>query len=150
MTSYVLMPNHLHFILFVPEGMSINSILANMKRFAALEVIKRLQASANTEILVSLAGDVTKASSTTHMHRVWRLSSDIKPCYSPWFIQQKVNYIHRNPVKGKWMLAADASLYPHSSAAFYLLGKEHDHVKLVHVNEVGFAPTSAARDVGGT
>ena len=34
-TGYVLMPNHVHLLLFVPEGMSVNTILSNAKRFLA-------------------------------------------------------------------------------------------------------------------
>ena len=61
MTNYVLMPNHLHFMLFVPEGLSINSILANMKRFAAYEVVKRLRTSGSSDLLVRLADQVSLA-----------------------------------------------------------------------------------------
>ena len=116
-----------------------------MKRFAAYETIKRLQASEQSDLLARLADGVSRAASGSHKHHVWRVSSDIKLCYSPWFIQQKIGYIHRNPVRGKWMLAEDASLYPHSSAGFYLEGRENKSVKLVHVDEVSFgASTSTA------
>ena len=37
-------------------------------------------------------------------------------------IQQKLDYIHTNPVKGKWMLADNYLDYPHSSAGFYERG----------------------------
>ena len=35
---------------------------------------------------------------------------------------QKINYIHHNPVNGKWNLAKDFVSYEHSSASFYELG----------------------------
>jgi hypothetical protein len=38
-------------------------------------------------------------------------------------IEQKLDYIHHNPVKGKWKLVDDFTDYHHSSAAFYELGK---------------------------
>ncbi|MCO5273357.1 MAG: transposase [Flavobacteriales bacterium] len=136
--SYVLMPNHVHLLLFVPGGLSINSLLSNMKRFSAYEVIKRLKAAALDDLLAQLAEAVNPAASGSQHYRVWRISSDIKLCYSDWFIQQKLDYIHRNPVRGKWELAENASSYEHSSAAFYLHGKENKHVRLVHVDEVGF------------
>ncbi len=136
--SYVLMPNHVHLLLFVPEGESINSVLSNMKRFSAYEVIKRLKASALDGLLSQLAEAVNRAASGSQHYRVWRISSDIKLCYSDWFIQQKLDYIHGNPVRGSWELAEDASSYEHSSAAYYLHGIENKHVKLVHVDEVGF------------
>jgi REP element-mobilizing transposase RayT len=145
MVGYVLMPNHLHIMIFVPDGLSINTILSNMKRFAAYEIITRLNGLDRNDLLVQLTDGVTRAVVPRPKHRVWRTSSDIKPCYSPWFIQQKMNYIHGNPVRGKWRLAEDATLYPHSSAAFYVEGTEDRNVRLVHVDEVSFgASTSTA------
>ena len=35
---------------------------------------------------------------------------------------QKFNYIHHNPVSGKWNLVSDYTDYEHSSASFYELG----------------------------
>jgi hypothetical protein len=32
-------------------------------------------------------------------------------------VQQKLDHIHADPVKGKWMLAENYLDYPHSSAA---------------------------------
>ena len=38
-------------------------------------------------------------------------------------VEQKLEYIHHNPVKGKWKLVDDFTEYPHSSAGFYELGR---------------------------
>ncbi len=57
------------------------------------------------------------------VHRMFESSSDIKPCYSRWFIEQKLDYIHFNPVSGKWNLVDDHVRYPHSSARFYELNE---------------------------
>ncbi len=35
---------------------------------------------------------------------------------------QKLDYIHYNPVSGKWQLAKDFVEYEHSSASFYEAG----------------------------
>ena len=37
-------------------------------------------------------------------------------------IEQKLEYIHHDPAKGKWKLVDDFTKYPHSSAGFYELG----------------------------
>jgi hypothetical protein len=37
---------------------------------------------------------------------------------------QKLRYIHANPCKGKWNLAANYWEYPHSSAQFYTTGHQ--------------------------
>jgi putative transposase len=35
------------------------------------------------------------------------------------FLIEKINYIHYNPVTGKWQLAKNFVEYEHSSASFY-------------------------------
>ena len=46
---------------------------------------------------------------------------DCKPCYTKKFVEQKMDYIHRNPCSGKWNLADEFTDYKHSSRAFYEL-----------------------------
>ena len=43
-TAYIIMPNHVHCILFFPnENYNLNTIVSNGKRFIAYEIIKRLE-----------------------------------------------------------------------------------------------------------
>ncbi|MBK8614084.1 MAG: transposase [Flavobacteriales bacterium] len=136
--GYVIMPNHLHLLVHVPEGLSINMLLANMKRFAAYEVIKRLQATGDSALLNRLASGVTQGGSARDQkHCVWRTSSDIKPCESERFILQKLDYMHANPVTGKWSLADRSTDYLHSSALFYHTG-ETQHAPTHHYHDILF------------
>ena len=52
-------------------------------------------------------------------HRVFEESFDAKGINSEKFLLQKLNYIHRNPVSGRWNLAKDFTEYEHSSASYY-------------------------------
>ncbi len=52
-------------------------------------------------------------------HQVFRLSFDARICVDQKMIEQKLDYIHSNPIKGKWNLAKDFLSYSHSSARFY-------------------------------
>jgi len=56
-------------------------------------------------------------------HQVFRLSFDARKCFTEKMLLQKLDYIHHNPVKGKWNLVEDYTLYEHSSAGFYETGK---------------------------
>jgi hypothetical protein len=69
-------------------------------------------------------------------HRVFIPSSDIKLCYSDKFIIQKLEYIHANPLTGKWNLASIPVDYLHSSASYYELNKENPFIKLTHYKEL--------------
>jgi hypothetical protein len=57
-------------------------------------------------------------------HRVFESSFDMKLCQDYKFIQQKLNYIHANPLSKKWNLVEDPVAYTHSSARFYELDKQ--------------------------
>lgn len=64
-----------------------------------------------------------------------RTSSDIKECWTEKFLHQELDYMHSNPVSGKWTLVDDPMKYPYSSAAFYELGTE-PLVPLLHLDEL--------------
>ena len=118
--GYVIMPNHVHLIVHVPEGISINSLLANAKRFLAYEIRSRLIDQGEYGLLATLKAAVRPSDALRgQVYRVFMPSSDIRECYDEAMIQQKLDYIHANPVKGKWALAENYMDYPHSSAGFY-------------------------------
>ena len=62
-------------------------------------------------------------------------SSDIKECWSQKFLHQKLDYIHNNPISGKWSLVDDPAKYAYWSAGFYMLGAE-PIVPLLHMREL--------------
>ena len=119
--SYVIMPNHVHSILYFPKvGFSLNKILSNGKRFMAYELINRLEKVNDTNTLTILQNALTERErKKKQLHKVFKDSFDAKPIYSEKFMMQKLNYVHYNPVKGKWNLAKDFVSYEHSSASFY-------------------------------
>ncbi|HRQ85541.1 MAG TPA: transposase [Flavobacteriales bacterium] len=121
--GYVIMPNHVHLLIHTPEGLSINALLANAKRFLAYEIRSRLVDLEEHGLLVTLKDAVRPSDAARgQVCRVFMPSLDIRGCYDEAMIQQKLDYIHANPVKGKWMLAENYLDYPHSSAAFYERG----------------------------
>jgi REP element-mobilizing transposase RayT len=124
-TGYVIMPNHVHaLIAFRRTDQSINTIIGNGKRFMAYEIVKRLQQLGGIEILNRLKNAVDESDRLRNKkHEVWEDSFDWKECTSHAFINQKLNYMHDNPCKGNWNLAASPLDYLHSSAQFYICGK---------------------------
>ena len=54
-TGYVIMPNHLHMLLYFGEGkQSLNKAIGNGKRFMACEIINKLEAQNEIALLDSL------------------------------------------------------------------------------------------------
>ena len=119
--AYVIMPNHLHVILhFHNENFDLNKIIANGKRFIAYDIVNRLEAAGNATMLNRLKSLVTEREKKKgQLHKIFKDSFDAKAIFTPPFLLQKINYIHNNPVTGKWMLAKDFVEYEHSSASFY-------------------------------
>ena len=93
------MPNHLHLLLYVGnDETTINTLLANGKRFLAYEMVNRLEEAKRIDILNELAEAVSREEKDSKKkHRVFKVSSDSKPCYYESYLLQKLNYIHSNP-----------------------------------------------------
>ena len=90
----------------------------------AYEIIKRLEQKNEQDTLNYLAGYVKEREKKKgQLHKVFIDSFDAKGIYNEKFFNQKLKYIHRNPVSGKWKLVIDYTDYEHSSASFYETGK---------------------------
>jgi REP element-mobilizing transposase RayT len=135
--AYVIMPNHLHCILYFKEtGFDLNKIISNGKRFMAYEIINRLKEKAATGLLIILSDTLTEREKKKgQLHKVFKDSFDAKAIFSDKFLLQKMGYIHYNPVSGKWNLVNDFTNYEHSSASFYELGISKHFIPL-HYKEI--------------
>ncbi len=133
--GYVILPNHVHFIIRTPEGGSVNTLLANGKRFIAYEIVERLKTLGKAEILKNnlRPSDIERG----QKHRVFDTSTDLIELFSGKMIEQKLRYMHANPVSKRWKLVDDAVKYPHSSFAFYVQGEGRD-APLTAYQEYGY------------
>jgi len=124
--AYVIMPNHLHVLLsFRCAHTSINRIIGNAKRLMAYQIIDRLTKRGSKSVIKILQSGVTESEREKgKKHQVFQASFDWKECFTDKFIYQKLDYIHKNPNSGKWSLSNDLANYDHSSAQFYLNGKQ--------------------------
>ncbi len=123
--GFVIMPNHLHIICYpTQESKGLNHIIGEAKRFLAYEIVKRLKNQKKINLLKALERGVRASEkSNGKKHQVFKLSFDAKEISSKKGFINILDYIHHNPVKGKWSLANDFVEYPHSSAAYYELGE---------------------------
>ena len=128
------MPNHVHLLLYLTDDeVNLNNIISNAKRFMAYELIKRLKEQNNQPLLYILSTACSeKEKSKAQLHKAFEVSFDAKAVYSTAFLMQKLDYIHHNPVSGKWNLCAEFTEYPHSSAAFYELERPHAFIDITH------------------
>ena len=123
--SFVIMPNHFHAVLFIPEecDKTINQLVSNGKRFIAYDIIKNLRTQENNILNTLHDGVTSKMAKSGNTHRVFITSFDCKNIFSEKMMLTKLDYIHNNPITGKWNLAVQKTDYKHSSAAFYELNE---------------------------
>jgi hypothetical protein len=118
------MPYHVHVIIAFRESETkLNTIIANGKRFIAYDIVKKLTEQKRDDILKALMNSRNVAEiKAGKLHKVFKTSFDWKWLHSNKFVEQKLNYIHLNPCRGKWNLANKPIDYIHSSAKYYLTG----------------------------
>ena len=104
---------------------SMNLIIGEAKRFMAYEIVKRLKNLEETGILQTLSEGVQQEERKKgKKHQVFRLSFDAKEVSGDDEIVKVLDYMHHNPVSGKWQLVEDFVDYPYSSARYYELGEQ--------------------------
>ena len=125
--GYVIMPNHLHCLIAFQNtnGKSINKIIGNGKRFMAYHIVDRLKEMKQLEVMEHLQAQMLLSDRKKNkLHDVFEPSFDWKECWGNRFLTKKLDYIHSNPCKGKWHLADEYWQYEHSSAFFYVTGRQ--------------------------
>lgn len=116
--AFVIMPSHLHMIL-KPESHPIGEILQQFGSFTAHEILRKLREQNQTELLHLLEKGKRDQ---RHEHSIWQ-DIQAKNIYSMKFLQQKLEYIHQNPVSKDWKLAQDRADYLYSSAGIMIMGE---------------------------
>jgi hypothetical protein len=136
--GYVIMPNHFHVLLYPTHtGTSINRMVGECKRFMAYDIVNSLSKQNKIHLLDQMRQGVQRVEkSRGKKHQVFHLSFDARKCFSQKMIEQKLDYIHHNPVRGKWSLVEDFTRYEHSSAGFYELDNV-GNFKVTHYKDLG-------------
>jgi len=93
--GYVIMPDHVHFIVN-PQAPEISVILRKIKGKSARRILDWLIAAGHKTSLNKL-----KLAVKERQYAVWQKDSSAIDLFSPKFLQQKLNYIHMNPVRGE-------------------------------------------------
>jgi REP element-mobilizing transposase RayT len=134
--GFVIMPNHVHFLLYVPLEANINRRIGAMKRFTSYEIVKRLKALSFSNRLEFMHNQVNNTDRRRgKQHDVFEPSFDARICLSRDMADQKLKYMHDNPCSGKWNLVQDYTQYTWSSAHYYEHGEKDPFDFLVRYEE---------------
>ena len=105
------------------------------KRFLAYDIVKNLRVGGRQELFTLLQSGVQEMERKKgKKHQVFRLSYDAKECKGAKEVEKCLEYIHNNPVSGKWNLASSFLEYTYSSASFY--EKDQPNELLTHYKKI--------------
>ncbi|MBK6950450.1 MAG: transposase [Haliscomenobacter sp.] len=121
--AYVVMSNHAHLIVRADAPGSLSAILRDLKKFTAVKFLEAIQQEdeSRKEWLLYLFAYFARKHARNSKYQVWAHSNAPIELRSPDFVNQKLQYIHFNPVKAGWVQQPEAYLY--SSASNYVLGE---------------------------
>ena len=117
--AWVIMTNHIHLIASAKEGYHLSNILRDFKKHTSkkiIDLIKTENESRRKWMLERfyLAG---KENPKIKEYKVWQEGNEAKELHTNYFLDQKLNYIHNNPVNAEWVEKPEDYLY--SSARDY-------------------------------
>ena len=118
--AWVLMPNHLHMIVSANDEDSVSDIMRDFNKFTSkkiLEAIENNVQESRREWLLDRFRFAGMNNNRITNYHFWQDGNHIEDIYTMEFLQQKIDYIHNNPVCAEIVSKPEDYLY--SSAAAY-------------------------------
>jgi putative transposase len=118
--GYVIMPDHIHLILWPFGQATVSEIMRDYKKFTSRRIIRQ----AEVEQMGAWTAAFEQAGQQTGRSRnkVWQDSYWDVNIYTERFLRQKLNYVHRNPVRAG--LVEMPEEYVYSSYRNYVNGED--------------------------
>ena len=118
--AWVLMPSHLHMVVRADGDITLSEILRDFKKYTAKEIIKQIkeEPESRREWLLKEFENAGKDLKRIKNYKFWQDGNHPKEISTNNFLNEKVNYIHLNPVEE--MLVEQAEDYLYSSARNYM------------------------------
>ena len=113
---YVIMPNHMHFLWQLHDGIIREDFQRDFLKFTARSILAFMKMNDD-----ELHQD-TIVQTSDRKHQVWERNALRIDIYSEKVFQQKMTYIHKNPFAKRWKLARFPEDYKYSSARYYQQG----------------------------
>ena len=111
--AWVIMTNHIHLIIRAKEGYVLQDILRDFKKFTSKTIIKAIDENMNE----SRKEWLLRGFKTNDGNRFWQEGNHPIELWTNKVFDEKLNYIHKNPIKAGFVFREQDFLY--SSAADY-------------------------------
>jgi REP element-mobilizing transposase RayT len=115
--AFCIMHSHIHLIAKCDEGINLSDVLHDFKSYTAKRILKMIEesdAESRREWLLYMFEFYGKKSAHNVKYQFWQHNNHAFDLFSNKFIDQKVNYIHNNPVEAR--IVTEAHFYIYSSA----------------------------------
>ncbi|PQJ12710.1 transposase [Flavipsychrobacter stenotrophus] len=102
--GYVVMTNHMHMIVRGKDG-NISGILRDFKKYTAYKMLTAIkeEPESRREWLLHRFEWNASTNERSSNYQVWMHDNHAEGVYSEDFFNQKLNYIHNNPVRAGWV-----------------------------------------------
>jgi putative transposase len=117
--GFVIMPNHIHLIWQLLKLNNKEYPDSSFSKFTSSQFKKILKAK-HPAVLAIFESDKKDRD-----YQFWQRDPLAIQIFNKEIFNQKLNYIHNNPIVGKWNLAKSAIKYKYSSALFYETGVDN-------------------------
>jgi len=114
--AFVIMPNHFHTVWKINNDLKKSDFQRDMLKFTGQTILRDL-----CKCHPDIHREMYVGAKDRH-YQFWERNPLSVPLYSQKVVEQKINYIHSNPLNAKWKLAAEPQHYKFSSAKFYYEG----------------------------
>jgi REP element-mobilizing transposase RayT len=116
--AYVIMSNHIHLLMRSNMG-SLSNIIREIKSFTAREILKTVdtESESRRNWMLNLFEFSAKQQKRSEKYQLWTHENHAEIIYSNHFMDEKINYIHENPVRAGIVEKPEDYLY--SSARNY-------------------------------
>jgi len=115
--AFVLMDNHFHLIWRIKEGNKRSDVQRDFLQFAAKQILKNLKDD-DLELVEKIEVNLKD-----RKYQIWQRNSLSIELRSEKVYEQKLNYIHNNPVKAGICILEEE--YEFSSAKYYILNEKN-------------------------
>jgi putative transposase len=130
--AYVIMSNHVHLIAAAKNGYNLSGILRDMKRHTSKSLLAAIQTSgteSRKDWMMWIFSSAGKYNPNNENFQFWQQDNHPVQLITQQMVEQRVTYIHNNPVAEG--LVAEGYHYLYSSAIDYAGGKGLLEVELL-------------------
>ncbi len=117
--AWCLMSNHIHLILDAKEGYNLSEIIRDFKKYTSKEIIKAIQEypESRRDWMLNRFEFAGRYDKKITRYKFWQDGNDPKEIHTTGFLEQKIDYIHNNPVEAE--IVDNPEEYRYSSARDY-------------------------------